>query len=335
MTDYLTLTEFVPGTKAKAQEINANFSTLKDAVNQKASIDGDSTQKFSVAAATNTAHAINKGQLDALSTNLTAEITKTSTKFCVKSGYTSSGQADLFSYSGLVITPKIGGVYANLIISDYLGIQTTISSANTINMSGKPNGDYNIFIKPDGTLYTLGNKIYKQSVRPTMLDGDVWFDTSLEPFNCVKYNGTNDNEFLDVALGTVTILTSAITAIKTFAFNQNGYDVTTQSSLETGTNLAASISHLSMPNYANGVSKSWATSYHAESDGYLFAQSDYGVYVYLSSDNATWTTYMIGRFDGQGYGIGGFVPISKGIYYKATYATARNLNLVFYPCLAS
>lgn len=35
MTDNLTLTEFVPGGKVKAQEINGNFSTLKDAVEAK------------------------------------------------------------------------------------------------------------------------------------------------------------------------------------------------------------------------------------------------------------------------------------------------------------
>ncbi len=335
MTDYLTLTEFVPGTKAKAQEVNANFSTLKDAINQKASTDGDSTQTFSVANATTVTHAVNKGQLNDLSTDLIGEINKTSTKFCVKSGHTSNGKSDLFSYSVLTITPKIGGVYDDLVISDYSGTQTTISSANTVSMSGKPNGEYNLFIKPDGTLYTLDNTIYKQAARPTMLDGDVWFDTSVEPFNCVKYNGTTDNEFLDIPLGAVTILSSAITAIKSFPFNQNGHNITAQSTLEIGTDLAASIPNLSMPDYANGVSKSWATSYQAESDGHLFAQSDFGLYVYLSFDNSTWVSYGIGRFDSQGYGVGSFVPIPKGIYYKAVCLTARNLNLVFYPCLAS
>jgi len=92
MTDYLTLTEFVPGTKAKAQEVNANFSAIKDALADKAALSGDSAQTFHVANATEDSHAINKGQLNNLSDDLTAEINKTSIKFCVKSGNISAGK---------------------------------------------------------------------------------------------------------------------------------------------------------------------------------------------------------------------------------------------------
>lgn len=225
MSDYLTLTEFIPGTKAKAQEVNANFTAVKAALAEKAAMTGDGTQKFNVADATADTHAVNKKQLDDLSDDLSLKIDKTGTKFCVKSGNTTSGKGDLFSYSVLQITPKIGGTYANLVISDFEGIQTTISSALSISMSGKSDGSYNIFISPAGTIYTLKNTIYRQQSRPTMTDGDVWLDTSKVPFNCVKYDGTNDNKFLDVPLGIVKIESSLITSIETFPFNQNGYEI--------------------------------------------------------------------------------------------------------------
>lgn len=302
MTDYLTLAEFVPGTKAKAQEVNANFLALKDAVNQKAAMEGDSTQTFSVANAATASHAVNKGQLDGLSTNLTAEINKTGTKFCVKSGNVTNGKGDLFSYSVLTITPKIGGVYPNLVFSDYRGTRITISSASTISMSGKPNGNYNIFIKPDGTFYTLNNTIYRQAARPTMLAGDVWFNFSKEPFDCIKYDGTSDIEFLDMPLGKVTIASNAITAIETFPFNQNGYNV----NINSFTNKKY--------DYANPVSKSSGVTYTAESDGLLFCYSgDVGSTsgIYIEG-----VLYLINGADSAGTYGGAGLPVSKGQVYN-------------------
>lgn len=333
MADSLTLTEFVPGTKAKAQEVNANFAALKEALDNKAAIDGDSSQTFSVADATLETHCVNKSQLNTLSDDLTAEIKKTGAKFCVKSGHTSSGEGCLFTYSVLRITPLIGGTYADLVISDYKGKETIITTADSISMSGKPDGKYNIFIKPDGTLYTLDNTIYKQHARPTMTDGDLWLNTSVVPYSCIKYDGTNDNEFLDVPLGTVTVVNSAISAIETFLFNEDGNNVTVSTKIETGSTLAKSVPNLAMPNYSKGAGKAFSALYQADSDGFLYAQSDYGVFVYISTDNSNWSTFMIGRFDGQGYGNGGFIPIPKGVYYRATNSGYRNSVLTFYPCL--
>lgn len=336
MTDsYLTLTTFIPGTKAKADEVNANFSALKDAVNTKAAVSGDSTKVFSVANATAEKHAVNKSQMDLLSANLKTEIAKAGVKFCVKSGNTTAGSGDLFSYDVLRITPKIGGTYPNLVFLDYEGTQSTISSTPAyISMTGKPDGSYNIFIKPDGTLYTLANKIYKQPSRPTLLDGDIWLNTSVEPFNCIKYDGTNDVKFLDVPLGKVTIASAAITKLETFAFNQNGHSISTQTTLDLGTKLAASIPHAVMPDYANGASKSWATVYQAENDGYLYVWAAFGSTLRVSLDNSTWTTVQYSWHSDQGFSASSFVPIPKGVYYKATNTSSGSSNsLVFYPCL--
>lgn len=225
MTEYLTLTEFVPGTKAKAQEVNANFAALKDAVNSKAVKNGDATQVFNIADASANTHAVTKKQLEQQATDLTLEIKKAGAKFCARSGNTTNGKGDLFSYTGLNITPKIGGTYANLVIADYKGALTTISTAAVLSMTGKANATYNIFITPSGTLYVSSNALYKQTTRPTMVDGDVWFDTSKNPFNCIKYTNSSDVEFLDVPLGKVVITGGVISSLETSAFNQNGYDI--------------------------------------------------------------------------------------------------------------
>lgn len=309
MTDYLTLTEFIPGTKAKAQEVNANFLALKNAISQKAAIDGDSTQNFAVADATVSSHAVNKKQLDTLSDNLTTEIAKTSEKFCVKSGNTTNGLGDLFSYNLLTITPKVGGGYPNLTVADYKGTRKTFTSASTVSMSGKPDATYNIFIKPDGSIYTLNNTIYKQAARPIMLAGDVWFNISVQPFSAIKYDGTADLEFLDVPLGNVTVSGSVITAITTFPFNQNGYDVNIYTFQD------------KKYDYANPIAKYTDNTYTAETNGLL--------YWYFGNANSTATLIVNGmayvlHYASQGQDLGFFFPIAKGQSWRVTGASASH-----------
>lgn len=330
----ITLTTFIPGTKAKADEVNANFSALKEAVEAKASINGDNTQTFVVADGTQSSHAVNKGQLDDLSADLTGEINKTGTKFCVKSGNVSNGAGNLFSYNVLEITPLVGGTYENLVISDYRGIQTTISSVSNISLTGVSNGTYNIFINSEGELYILNNTIHIQAARPTMVVNDVWLNTGVEPLKCIKYNGTSDISFLDVPLGKVIVSSGTITSIKTFPFNQNEYNVTTQTEIKAGTNLAASVCNAVMPDYANGVTKTWATTYQAETDGFVYVWATFGSTLQVSVDNSTWKTVQYSWHSDQGYSASSFIPISKGLYYKANYTSSSgSTSLVFYPCL--
>ncbi|MDD3435611.1 MAG: hypothetical protein PHC64_00510 [Candidatus Gastranaerophilales bacterium] len=327
----ITLTTFIPGTKAKADEVNANFTALKNAVDEKAAIDGDNTQIFSVADATNDEHAVNKGQLDDLSDDLTVEIKKAGTKFCVKSGNTSNGAGHLFSYSVLEVTPLIAGTYDDLVVSDYRGVQTTISTTpDSIDLTGNSDGNYNIFINTSGELYILNNTIYKQPNRPTMVVNDVWLNTSVEPFECIKYSGTTDVEFLDVPLGKVTIESSAITAIETFAFNQDGHNITAQTTLESGTNLALSFSNLCIPDYENGVSKTWATQYTAESNGFLMC------YAPSNSTNSyvTINGTQMQIIGGSGAASGSLVtlPVAKGDIYTFTGSTSGTIK--FFPMRA-
>lgn len=321
----ITLTTFIPGTKAKADEVNANFSSLKDAVNSKASMNGDETNIFNVADATAEKHAVNKGQIDILSDNLKAEINKFGTKFCVKSGNTTNGNGDLFSYDVYELTAKIGGTYKNLIIMDYKGVQTTISSTPAkINLTGNANGEYNIFITPGGELYILNNTIYRQAKRPTMVVNDIWLDISSEPFNCIKYSGTSDVIFLDVPLGKVKFEDGAITSLQTFPFNQNGCNITSQSILKAGTNLTSSAINLAMPDYSKGITVS--SGYVATCDGWLnmMGTQSAGNKPYYYIDGAL--VWMLGMDTGASE-FSGMVPMPKG----STMTKTGWSTTIFYP----
>lgn len=69
MTQNLTLQT------VNADLINANFTSIENAVNAKAELNGDSTEKFNVANAIESTEAINKGQLDSTVSTLNSNIT--------------------------------------------------------------------------------------------------------------------------------------------------------------------------------------------------------------------------------------------------------------------
>lgn len=312
----ITLTTFIPGTKAKADEVNANFSVLKTAIETKADSGGDGAQTFSVAPATQEEHAVNKSQLDDVSSNLTAEIKKTGLKFCAKAGNKTNGIGDLFSYNVLTITPRIGGTFDNLIIADYKGLETTISTTpENLVLTGSSDGNYNIFITPQGTLYALKNTIYRQKNRPSMIVNDIWLDTSEESFNCIKYNGTNDSEFLDVPLGKVTIENSNITNLETFSFTQNGYNV----NIET--------QGYRFPDYSKEIAKTWETIHTAETDGWIYAYSA-NFSATLIINNIVFNLASASSASNSG---GIFMPIPKGTTYKGSGGSITILK--FFPAI--
>lgn len=143
MTNFLIPYTFVPGTKAKAEEVNSNFSAIKDELNTKAEINGDDRENFLVADATEAFHAVNKSQFDSKSDEINEKISDimnaNSMKYCIKNGnLNTSGYPDLFSYAGLNVYFKVGdgeeGNYPKLVVMNRLGETFEKEELNTLTL---------------------------------------------------------------------------------------------------------------------------------------------------------------------------------------------------------
>lgn len=141
---------FIGGTKAKAVEVNENFSAIKDELNKQAST---ITEVRDIAKDTND---FIKGDLkDEL-----VDIVKSSrTRFCVNNGPLDSlGNANLLTYSGNIITTKTPFTY-----TDINGVSKTQEDSLNLLIT-KELGLQNIAIKED-KLETIG-KICTQAKEP-------------------------------------------------------------------------------------------------------------------------------------------------------------------------
>lgn len=184
MTNFLIPYTFIPGTKAKAEEVNANFSAVKDELETKAVLNGDEGETFLVAEAVLDAHAVNKSQLDLVNTDLTQKfkdlINSDQMKFCVKSGnLNASGNPDLFNYTGLNIYFKVGDGenYPKLVAMNGLGETVEKTTLN------------NLKVDSSGTTYSIvsnsNNAISNGAVYPAE---DVFDNDSSTFFMSTQYS---------------------------------------------------------------------------------------------------------------------------------------------------
>ena len=146
-----------------------------------------------------------------------------------------------------------------------------------------------------------------------MLDGDIWLDTSCEPLKCIKYINNNDEEFLDVPIGKITMSGGMISEIKTIPFVSNGYDITFNNLPEY------------KYDYANPVSLAFGVTYTADKDGLLYVSgSNVNTYCVCTIDGMAFTIHISSS---QGYIAGGFIHISKG----QTYSASAGNSFIFIP----
>ncbi|MBQ2645134.1 hypothetical protein IJG14_06155 [bacterium] len=129
------------------------------------------------------------------------------------------------------INYKIGGSYPNLLGTTISGENFTLTGLNSDDASSLADGTYNKFLGSDGSSELLKNTIYRQAQSPTARTGDIWINTSQEPFVPLKWNGSAWVSYSKIPLGTFTVSNGTITSYKTFSYNQNGYNLNSRSPL--------------------------------------------------------------------------------------------------------
>lgn len=214
--------------------LKANTADVNVELAQKADLNGNSSQVFNVADAVTSTEAVNKGQLDSSIATVNGEISALETKiqnfsskvkFCMNSGNVdANGDADLLSYSGLVISTKTGGSYANAVGTNVVGAQVTLNSAVSLTLPSTA-GTYNVFLTTAGTLEAFATTLYFQKIAPSSpVTNDIWLNTSQEPLTVKKYNGSAWFDYTGILIGMATVSGGSVTSVFTKHYNENGYD---------------------------------------------------------------------------------------------------------------
>lgn len=239
MSNFSVPYEFVGGTKARAEEVNANFSAVSNAINLKVDKNFDGT--IDVAAAIDANNAVNKGQLTNILTTTLNTVADTNLSnisnnalrkltneiYSINSGNINSyGEADLLDISDdtkIVFnideeTPLIGTLAG--------GNEFTRTSIPDLNLLSLPNGTYNIFVSATGACIPIANTIYRQKNEPQPFAEQEWtqpvlsangtmggssFAVSVTSTGSAPDNNTylafdnNDNTITQVGNGTTTL----------------------------------------------------------------------------------------------------------------------------------
>ena len=256
MSNFIVPNTFIPGTKAKAQEVNENFTSIQNELNTKATKIGDVTQPFFVAPAIEDNQATTKKQIEKIiedtKSNLFSEIEKNDLcLFALNGNVNEDGKSYLIDFSGMSLSFLVGGSYPNL-LGNIQGTSVEITSVEAFSLSGYVDGTYNIFVNKDGEITALANKIYIQPKEPTMVINDIWVDTSVYPNKIKQFNGTEKVLFEKIFIGKVIIKASQIESVSTNPYKSKMVTVTNH------TNSAQIIE-----TYKNGTS-----GYRVYSDGY-------------------------------------------------------------------
>lgn len=234
MSNFIVPNTFVPGTKAKAQEVNENFVSVQDELNKKAEKTGSASQVFSVANAQNSSHAINKGQFDTalseMSENVDDAMSRIATPFVVERAcVNSSGNPSfMFNAGGGVLSFRVNDSnYGPVVAVPANNLpRFKVTSVNNLNMSSYANGNYNIFLNKNGVAYAYNNTIYTQKIAPANpVVNDIVVNTSTYPLKAKIYQNSSWVDFDDVYLGYVKITDNEIASVKHANLNDNGLNV--------------------------------------------------------------------------------------------------------------
>ncbi|MDD3236865.1 MAG: hypothetical protein PHV37_02050 [Candidatus Gastranaerophilales bacterium] len=304
---------FIPGTKAKANEVNSNFSKVIDYL----------TELNTGLNETNT----NIQNISTTVTDAKNDLKEVKTRLCINSS------------TGTVLSLSGNTIYFNnpFTITDALGESKLLSGITPINCESLIEGTHNIFIDITGTTEVLKNTIYKQKTVPTSpTTNDIWIDTSNEPIKSQKYNGATWVAYNKVALGKLTVDAESGKSIEIFPFNQNGYNVNsnTEQNLDNITTQAKNtISQNAMIDYSTPINQSWNTLYQATTDGFLFLRAylnnNQAFYLNIGPTSSLGTTIAHTKITDIDNTLQMIVPIPKNYYYHVS-GNGSNSQMTFF-----
>ena len=295
-------------TDIKINKIEANEIENSGTFTQNGNLIADNIQADSVTA---NSFVGDGSQLD----NITVENIFAYTPFSVN-----SAQANFIVNDTTKLTFNVddGTLYKPLIVTTARGEQIKITSINDYDVSGL-NGTYYIFVDEEtngGTVYLKSCTIFRQVSVPTGQNGDVWLDTSNEPFVCRERVSNNwySDEYNKVPIGKVVVSGGSITSLDILPFNQNGFNV------DMGTDVIG-VTASAIESRSTGVA---GTSYRDAiyptlvtfGDVVGSAHFNWNYKLQVSTDNSTWKTLASAeQLDG---GMVNTLIIGAGLYWKFT-----------------
>lgn len=165
-----------------------------------------------------------------LLTNLVVSGLANYTPFTVNSGnLDANGDGEILSFE--VGTPetlnfKVGTPYANLVATRADSTTFTLTEISDISVASLTNGTYTICVLKDVIVAEVCGTVFRQKIAPaTAQQDDIWLDTSTELIKSYKYDTGVFVPYNGVPIGTVTVNTGVCTAVSTFDYNYNGYNV--------------------------------------------------------------------------------------------------------------
>lgn len=320
MTNPLIPYSFEPGTKAKAQEVNANFISVAEEINNnKTFFDGKVTELIS--------------STDTLKTS----IDETNDEVATKMGYKNVTNCIIESpngvaeYNGNILTVKAG---LKVLIPDGFNTDGTIKNIEyaleedvSIDLTGKTDELCYIFINSDGEIITSPLFGYFES------DGDpinyttkatnyCWLDTINNKYKFSINSGTNWNLKSCCKIGLYKYEKGNFTLFET----NEPVQLLRKDCFE---NYVLAL----MPDYTKGVRKTSSATYYAEENGWLKINSQHnGCSAYANLAIGTEGLYQMNQnIPAYSWNENYMIPVPKGSSYTVVIGEGTHY-FKFYPC---
>ncbi len=208
---------FTAGTKAKADEVNENFTSIQNELNK---------QSENINSVKEDVDYIKTDMLDDFISEAEMITKSAKSKFCINySNVSTDGKTpDILSFDENILSFKTGGAYPVLIATNAYGDSETFEYIDNLDITGYADGNYNIFLSLEGEVELFNTKIIKSPTSPTnVVIDDIWL-MNLEPWSCYKFNGLSWTEFEGIPLGSLIITGGKITEVSNYTFNSQYLD---------------------------------------------------------------------------------------------------------------